>query len=350
MKMSAVDTSPDTDVLNWSPVVPRPPKPEVRLAAAVLFIPGYVYKELGYTALVAAALAFCGPIGIALSTLPAAYGAYIIVDHLPRGVRRIRRFSYGTARPQHETPGEFAMRWNSSGRERLLYAMRHGGTHRLDAFDHGLKELPETRAPSGVHRFVYRGRYLRAQEEFRCSYNRVVWEAGELRTFRDWASSRRRPCAPRLEQWLDQHAAGHPELALFVYSLLLIARESDPRLVADVARRKEDHFRWKREQRLALAEKERKEIERRAEAQRELRARQHEVRYVPVQQDWESERAAEWRWRLAMATLAGRVAALGDAVADLRSRGEYLQLEHVQRERSRLLAELERWEEAAHQL
>lgn len=348
--MSAFDTGPEIHALKWSPVVPRPPRPQVRVAAAVLFIPGYVYRELGYTALVAVALAICGPIGIALAALPAAYGAFIIADHLPRGVRKLRRSSYGSARPEDETPSDFVRRWNGSNRERLLHAMRHGGIRKLDSFDHDMRELPEPRRLCGVYRFVHPRRYVRALAQYRASYNRVVWEAGELRTFRDWASSRRRPCAPRLEQWLEQHAPGHPELASFVRALLLIARESDPRIVEDVARAGAERVRAVREARLAREGRDWKAREQHGESDLERWGREVVARGVVVHRDWAAECAAERRWRLAIATLTGRVAALGDAVADLRSRGEYLQLEHVQRERSRLLVELERWEEAAHQL
>lgn len=341
-------------VQEWTPVVPRVTEPEVRLAAAALFISRDAYKYLGVIALVIAGLMFLGPCGLVLGVLPAAYGIAIVVSEVCRGVREIRQL----ARPArvarvadpspHEKAVEFVRRWNESNRESLLRVMQNGGIRKLNSFDCPLETMRvPSRGPRGKYRFVFTRRYVRAGREYAVAYNHLVWQGKQLQSLRDWASSSSRPCVPQLEKWLEVHTDRDAKLAEFVLSLLSIARESDPRIIEQIARDAEDKRRREQERLAKLAEEERKERERREEWARRPRP---VVYYTPAPRDTEADRAADRRWQAAMATLEHRVAALDGAERDLARRGEHIQLAHVQQEHDRLEEELRRWKQIARNL
>ncbi|MCC6426023.1 MAG: hypothetical protein IT435_04310 [Phycisphaerales bacterium] len=313
----------------------------MRFVAAVFFISRDAWKYVGVNGLVIGGLVLLwGAGGALLSVLPASYAIAIVVAEVLRGIDKIRKLR-PAAHERREVPcpaaEEYVRRWQEDLRDRLVRIVDRGSLKIKRTLDHNLTTCSDDWRPSRAYRFVYPRRYVRAVRNHGTAYNHLVWQADQIRALALCAAGPR-PCAPQIEQWLAENSERDPGMAAFVQSLLARARVSDPLIIEARARAEEENRRRARE----WEEREREERERREALARMPRTPVYYA-HAPAPRDWEAERAAERRWQSAMATLERRLAALDGAANDLKSRGEYVQLEHVQQEYDRLEAELRQW-------
>lgn len=328
----------------WHPFLPEPPDPVGAPLRALCR--GHRWKAHLKWILAAAALSFTlgrAPDSIAGQVVLAILTVTLFLWSCVQIVRDARRCARHVSVPLmgHVGAKAYLVTMREHGLALLIHVMANGGTSRTMVFECP----PPTLLFSSVQewsRAVARlctPRSRAALMTYWSARTELQWQAEQMMVFKKWAARGARPCAGRLNRWIDEHGSRNEAFTTFVRELAALAAESDGTIIA--TRQQQD-----KEVRLHRAKQEADAEARRLEKIRcEEEARERVAKWALYpRESGAEERAAHSRFVVQLNRLSTQVGALTDARDGFLSRQEWHQAARVERELAELRAELRRFE------